>query len=199
MTTILSVGGSPRAGGNSDILMRHFIKGVQDLNVAVEEIQLRNYQFQSCKGCEKCRKDKSCTGLFDDMQFIYPKLIEAKGLILVSPVHNYNITAVMKAFIDRLYCFYDFDNERPGEWSSRLGKQGRKAIIAAVAEQISTAESGIDMALNAMRLPLEALGYEVIGQLPVTGVFNKGRILQYPEILGEAEALGRKLIETVGK
>ena len=135
MAKILCVGGSPRAGGNSDILMGHFIKGVQDLNVVAEEIQLRNYQFQSCKGCEKCRKDKICTGFSDDMQFIYPKLIEAHGLFLVSPVHNYNITAMMKAFIDRLYCFYDFDSERPGVWSSRLGRQGRRAIIAAIAEQ----------------------------------------------------------------
>jgi multimeric flavodoxin WrbA len=199
MATILGVGGSPRAGGNSDILIRHFLKGVKDLNVAAEEVQLRNFQFQSCKGCEKCRRDKSCTGLSDDMQFIYPKLIEAQGLILVSPVHNYNITAVMKAFIDRLYCFYDFDSERPGKWSSRLGKQGRKAIIAAVAEQISPEDSGIDMALQAMRMPLEALGYEVIGQLPVTGVFNKGKILQYPEILVSAEAFGKELAETVSK
>ena len=197
MSAILCVGGSPRAGGNSDILIRHFLQGVKQFDVSADEIYLRNYKFQSCKGCEKCRKDKSCTGLADDMQFIYPGFTEARGLILVSPVHHYNITAMMKAFIDRLYCFYDFDSERPGEWSSRLGKQGRKAIIAAVAEQIGSAESGIDMALKALRLPLEALGYEVIGELPVTGVFNKGKILRYPEILSGAEALGRELAEAV--
>ena len=199
MSAILCVGGSPRAGGNSDILIRHFLKGVKELDISAHEIQLRNYQFQSCKGCEKCRKDKSCTGLADDMQFIYPKLIEARGLILVSPVHNYNITAMMKAFIDRLYCFYNFDSERPGEWSSRLGQQGRKAIIAVVAEQIGSEESGIELALKALRLPLEALGYEVIGELPVTGIFNKGKILRYPEVLAGAEALGRELAETVSK
>ncbi len=197
MAKILCLGGSPRPGGNSDILMKHIIKGISDLNIAAEEIYLRNYQFQSCKGCEKCRKDKSCTGFSDDMQFIYPKIIEAQGLFLVSPVHNYNITAMMKAFIDRLYCFYDFDSERPGKWVSRLGGQGRKAIIAAVAEQITPEESGIELALKAMRLPLEALGYEVIAQLPVTGIFNKGKILHYPEVLGRAEDLGRKLAETL--
>ena len=108
MAEILCVGGSPRAGGNSDILVRHFLKGVQDLNITAEEVQLRDYQIQSCIGCEKCRKDKICTGIQDEMTLLYPKIIEARGLILVSPVHNYNIAALMKSFIDRLYCFYNF-------------------------------------------------------------------------------------------
>ncbi|GCA65007.1 hypothetical protein KIPB_015998, partial [Kipferlia bialata] len=34
------------------------------------------------------------------MTGLYPKVIEAQGLVLVCPVHNYNITAWMKAFID---------------------------------------------------------------------------------------------------
>ena len=193
MSAILCVGGSPRMGGNSDILIRHFLKGAQEMDVATEEVQLRNYQFQSCKGCEKCRKDKRCTGLLDDMQFIYPKFSEAQGLILVSPVYNYNITAMMKSFIDRLYCYYNFDDERPGKWSSQLQNQNRKAVIVAVAEQIGKEESGIELALKAMRLPLEALGYEIIGELPVIGVFQKGKVLKYPEILSNAESLGKEL------
>jgi multimeric flavodoxin WrbA len=193
MSGILCIGGSPRAGGNSDILMEQFIKGVTCRDFAAEAIQLRDYRFQSCKGCEKCRKDGSCTGIQDDMQLVYPKIIASSGLILVSPVHNYNITAIMKSFIDRLYCFYNFDGERPGEWSSRLANQGRKAVIAAIGEQVSYEDSGVLLALQAMRLPLEALGYQVIGELPVTGVFHKGKILQYPEILNQAERMGRQL------
>jgi multimeric flavodoxin WrbA len=193
MAEILCVGGSPRAGGNSDILVRHFLKGVQDLNITAEEVQLRDYQIQSCIGCEKCRKDKICTGIQDEMTLLYPKIIEARGLILVSPVHNYNIAALMKSFIDRLYCFYNFNSKRPGNWSSRLGRQGRKAITAAVAEQINPEDSGIGLALKAMRLPLEALGYEVIEELPVTGIFQKGKVAKFPEILNSAELLGKRL------
>jgi multimeric flavodoxin WrbA len=194
---ILCVGGSPRAGANSDILISYFLKGARDVNITAEEVRLRDYNFQTCTGCERCRKDKTCTGLSDDMQFIYPKIIESAGLILVSPVHNYNITAIMKSFIDRLYCFYDFDDERPGKWASRLGRQGRKAIIAAVAEQVGSKESGIDLTLKAMRLPLEALGYEIIAELPVTGVFKKGKVLQYPELLNSAESLGKQLANAI--
>ena len=199
MPEILCIGGSPRKGGNADILITHFLKGAGAGGITAEAVQLRDCVFQSCTGCEKCRRDKACTGLQDAMQSVYPKIIEAGGLILVSPVHHYNVTAMMKAFIDRLYCFYDFDDTRPGSWSSRLANQGRKAVIAVAAEQKSLEDSGADLALKAMRLPLEALGYEVIGELPVTGIFARGQIAEHPEILERAEEMGRRLGEGVGR
>ena len=126
MVKILGIGGSPRKGGNSDILLRQILKGAKNEGVTAEEVQLRDYQYQSCIACEKCRKDKQCTGLQDGMQLIYPKIIEARGLILISPTHNYNVTAWMKAFIDRLYCFYNFTNDRPRRWSSQFAGEGAK-------------------------------------------------------------------------
>jgi multimeric flavodoxin WrbA len=193
MRKVLGIGGSPRKGGNSDVLLKRLIKGASDEGVDTEEIQLRDYQFQSCTGCERCRKDKWCTELQDEMQLIYPKIREASGLVLISPIHNYNMTALMKSFIDRLYCFYEFSDERPGYWSSQLADQGRKAIIAAVGEQASREEGGMSLTLKAMRLPIEALGYDVIGEMPVLGIFNKGKVRRYPQELEKAERLGRLL------
>lgn len=194
MKEVLGIGGSPRKGGNSDILLKQLLKGARDDGAATEEVQLRNYQFQGCIGCERCRKDKQCTGLQDGMQLIYPKIQEAGGLVLISPIYNYNMTALMKAYIDRLYCFYDFSDERPGYWSSRLANQGRKAIIAVVGEQASREEGGMDLTLEALRRPVEALGYEIIDELPVLGVFHKGKVREYPQVIEQAEALGRRLV-----
>ncbi|MEA2116048.1 MAG: flavodoxin family protein [Thermodesulfobacteriota bacterium] len=193
---ILSVGGSPRKGGNSDILLQHVLQGAGEHNTTIEKVQLRDVQFQSCIGCEKCRKEKICTGLQDGMSLLYPKVIDSKGLVLVSPTHNYNITALMKAFIDRLYCFYNFDNQnRPGKWSSQLDDQERKAVLIAVCEQENKKDMGFT--LDAMRLPLEALGYEIIGELPVFGVFAKGRVKEKKEILVKASTLGTVLAKSV--
>ncbi len=187
---ILGIAGSPRKGGNSDILVQHILQNIG------ETIQLRDLQFQSCIGCEKCRKDKICTGLQDDMSLLYPKIIEARGLVLVSPTHNYNITALMKAFIDRLYCFYNFDNKnRPGPWSSQLENQGRKAIIVAVCEQENKQDMGFT--LDAMRLPLEALGFKIMGELPVFGVFARGKVKERKRILAQASDLGTLLTQAL--
>ncbi len=187
---ILGIGGSPRKGGNSDILLQHILHNSE------EKKQLRDFQYQSCIGCEKCRKDKICAGLQDGMSLLYPKIIEAKGLVLVSPTHNYNITALMKAFIDRLYCFYNFDDKnRPGPWSSQLENQGRKAIIVAVCEQENKKDMGFT--LGAMRLPLEALGYEIIGELAVLGVFSRGKVKERKRILAKASDLGNLLVQAL--
>lgn len=192
MKRVLGIGGSPRRGGNSDILMKRMLTGVQDGGVETEEVQLRNYQFQSCIGCELCRRKKHCVSLLDGMQLIYPKIEEASGLIAISPIYSYNMTALMKAFIDRLSAFYDFSEQRPGQWASRLENQGRKAIVAAIGEQPNEA-GGMDLTLETFRRSINALGYEIIGELPVMGIFHKGRIKDLPEVLDQAEALGRKL------
>jgi len=192
MKKVLGIGGSPRRGGNSDILMQRLLQGARD-GAATEEIQLRDYQFQPCIGCERCRKDKRCTGLQDGMQLIYPKIREATGLVVTCPIYSYNMTALMKSFIDRLYCFYDFSDERPGYWSSQLADQGRKAIITVVGEQASREEGGMDLTLETLRRSIKALGYEVIGELPVLGVFHKAKVREYPQVLEQAETLGSRL------
>lgn len=197
MKKVLGVGGSPRQGGNSDILLKRLLKGAAGEGVATEEVQLREYQFQSCTGGERCRQEKQCVELQDGMQLIYPKMREADGLVLVSPIHNYNVTALMKSFIDRLYCFYNFSDERPGYWSSQLADQGRKAIIIAIGEQASREEGGMDLTLKAMRLPIAALGYEVTAEMPVLGIFHKGKVKNYPEELEKAEHLGRLLAKSI--
>jgi multimeric flavodoxin WrbA len=125
------------------------------------------------------------------MQTLYPKIMEAKGLVLVSPTHHYNITAWMKAFIDRLYCFYDFSEDRPRNWSSRLADQHRKAVICAICEQPEKENMGFT--LEAMRLPLQALGYEIVDELAVAGIFDRGYIRKNNEIINQAIDLGYKL------
>ncbi len=188
---ILGIAGSPRKNGNSDVLLKHLVKGAEKGGIPTQTVHLRNYYFQPCIGCEGCRKTGECVTLHDGMQLLYPEIMEAKGLILVCPTHNYNVTAWMKAFLDRLYCFYIFTNDRPRGWSSRLADQKRKAVISAVCEQPDQKSMGFT--LEAMRLPIEALGYEVVDELPVFGVFDRGKVAEMPDILAQAEALGEKL------
>ena len=193
--TILAVGASPRAGGNTDKLIAAAVEGAAGLCPG-KALHLRDYDYSPCVGCEACRKTGACAKFHDGMTLIYPKLEAAQGLILASPVHNYNLTAWMKAFIDRLYPYYVFADQRPGEWSSRLAGQGRKAALMAVSEQ-QYGEAGMGRTLEAMRLPLEALGYQVVAELPVYGVFARGRVAENAEVMAQAEALGLSLAQSL--
>lgn len=192
---ILAVEGSPRKGGNSHTLLQAVLDGAAQAGADSHAAHLRDYKYESCVGCEKCRKDKICTRFQDGMTLLYPHILDAKGLVLVSPVHNYNVSAWTKAFIDRLYCFYDFADTRPRAWSSRLAGQGRKAVIAAIAEQEDKKDMGF--ALDAMRLPLEALGYEIVTELAILRLFDRGIIARHGELLDRARSAGRDLAKSI--
>lgn len=188
---ILGIEGSPRKKGNSHLLLKAVLEGVDEKGINTQAVHLRDLRFDPCAGCEMCRKDKACTRFDDDMTPLYPRIAAARGLVLVSPVHNYNVSAWMKAFIDRLYCYYDFEDTRPRAWSSRLAGQGRKAVIGAIAEQANKKDMGFT--LEAMRLPLEALGFEVVEELAVFRLFDRGIIAQHEDLIEQARAAGRNL------
>ena len=192
---ILGINGSPRPQGNSDILLETILAGAQRESVETAGLHLRDLAFQGCIGCEKCRKGGICTGIDDEMSMVYQEVISSRGIVLVSPTHNYNITSWMKAFIDRLYCFYDFQNDRPRSWSSRLGGQNRKAVIAAICEQQDKKDMGFT--LEAMRYPLEALGYEIVAELAVFNIFDRGKVKKQQSILKKASTLGTTLAKAI--
>lgn len=192
---ILAVGGSPRKRGNSDTLLDAILEGVNQEGISNDKVQLRDYDFKSCIGCERCRKDGECTGVKDQMQEIYPKVIDSQAMVWISPAHNYNVTAIMKAFIDRLYTFYNFDDNRPRGWNSQLSGQKRKAVIVGVAEQVNEEDMGFT--IEGMRLTLNALGYEVVDELAVYGIFDRGGIKNNPDIIDKAKQLGVKLAKSI--
>jgi len=194
---ILGIEGSPRKAGNSHKILDAVLSGAQTTKETSETIHLRDYEYKPCIGCEKCRKDKICTRFNDGMSLLYPKILESKGIVLISPVHNYNVTAWMKAFIDRLYCFYDFNDERPRGWSSRLAGQGRKAVIGAIAEQQEKHDMGFT--LDAMRLPLEAHGFEVVAEVQVLNMFDRGIVAKHENVLEQARCAGVKLATELTK
>jgi len=191
---VIGFSGSPRKNGNSDILLKTIMHGAKE-ELPAEYYNLTDIDFKGCIGCEKCRRHKVCTGLVDGMSLMYPGLFRSKGLVLVSPTHNYNVTSWMKAFIDRLYCFYNFENDRPRSWSSQLANQNRKAVIAAICEQESPEDMGFT--IEAMKNPLEALGYEIIGELSVFRIFDKAKVKQEKHILNKAYKLGNKLASAI--
>ncbi len=187
---VIGISGSPRAGGNTDTLLRALLEGVASEGVETEAFSLRDYTIAPCTGCERCRKDLTCTRFYDGMHLLYPKIEAADGLILGSPTYNYNITPEMKAFIDRLYPYYRFTAERPGPYSSFFEGRGRQALVFSVAEQAKPSERGF--AIEAMQRPLEALGFAVADTLPAEGYFERRAIAGDAAILERAREAGRR-------
>jgi len=189
------INGSPRKHGNTSFVGSSISKLLTAGGWKVEEIELHNLDFSGCIGCERCRRDNRCSGIEDDLTPYYSMLEDSALWILGSPVHNYNITSWMKAFIDRLYCYYIFQPTVPRQYSSVLQNRGKKAVVYAVAEQ--TNEKDFGFAVEAMQLPLEALGIDVVGSYRFPGYFEKNSISNDPETIKRFLSRFEKVLEQI--
>ncbi len=192
MKTLL-ISGSPRKGGNTETILSKIAEGLEASGIRTELISLGSYTIKPCIGCEQCRRDKICTQFFDGMHLLYEKIDESEGLVVGSPTYNYNITPLMKAFIDRMYPYFNFTNPRPGPYSSRLANQGRKMVTVGVCEQNEASEMGFT--IPAMSDPLRVLGYEVVAEFPVTGHFTKYSVRGDSSVLEKAVEVGTLLAQ----
>ena len=98
---VLILSGSPRKGGNSDILCDEFAKGATEAGHNVEKIRVPEKNIHHCIACYHCSKNSGACVFKDDMAEILQKMIDADVLVLASPVYFYSIDAQLKAVIDR--------------------------------------------------------------------------------------------------
>ncbi len=98
---VLILSGSPRIGGNSDILCDEFMKGALTAGNEVEKINVSKHKIDYCKACYYCQSHNGECVIKDDMAEILQKIIDADVLVLSSPVYFYSIDAQLKALIDR--------------------------------------------------------------------------------------------------
>lgn len=100
---VVVVCGSPRIGGNSEVLADSFIKGAKEAGHKVNKIRLAEKQVLPCRGCNHCYRNNATCAIDDDMNSFYPDVLAADVIVFVSPVYYYGFSAQLKAFIDRLY------------------------------------------------------------------------------------------------
>lgn len=100
---ILVLSGSPRKGGNTDLLVDAFVKGASPKH-HVEVVSVHDYKINPCMGCNACfrREDHNCCQK-DDMQIVYEKMAKAEMLVIASPVYFYGLSAQLKTVIDRFH------------------------------------------------------------------------------------------------
>ncbi len=98
---VLILSGSPRQGGNSDLLCDEFMRGAQETGHKVEKIRIATKKVAPCSACYYCRSHAGECVHKDDMAKILQKMIDADVLVLASPVYFYSIDAQLKAVIDR--------------------------------------------------------------------------------------------------
>jgi multimeric flavodoxin WrbA len=180
--TILGVVGSPRKKGNTHIVVSRILEGATTEGAAAETLFLGDLNIRECDGCHVCWKGRQCSKK-DDMNAIFPKIIQSDIIVFGTPVYWYGPTALMKCFMDRFVYFNCPEN--------RAAIKGKFAVIAVPFEEENPGTA--DLLVKFFKKSLHYLEMKLIGTILVPGVGSRGDILNKPGSLEEGYELGRKL------
>jgi multimeric flavodoxin WrbA len=188
---VLGIAGSPRRGGNTDLLLSELLRGAASKGAEISPIILLNdLKFIPCQHCDHCLKTGQCK-YRDDMQMVYRELEEADRVILATPIHFVGVSAQMKAMIDRCQSL----------WAKKyvlhlppLGdRRERKGFFVSVGGRKEFSQ--FEPALATIKALFRVLDINYGGELLFSSVDEKGAILSNQDAMQKAFAAGQKLVE----
>lgn len=159
---VLILSGSPRKGGNSDLLCDEFARGAKESGNQVEKVRVAEKKIGYCHACYYCRDHQGECAIKDDMAELLQKIIDADVIVLASPVYFYSISAQLKAVIDRTVA----------RWTEVQNKDFYY-IVTCADDDTNSAE----VTLDCFRGYADCVnGAEEKGIIYGTGVYQKGEI-----------------------
>ena len=175
---VLILSGSPRKGGNSDLLCDEFMRGALEAGNQVEKIRIAEKKIGYCSACYYCRQSGGVCAKKDDMAEILQKMIDADVIVLASPVYFYSIDAQLKAVIDRTVA----------RWMEVKNKEFYYIVTCADEERASQ-----ERTIECFRGYADCVeGAKEMGVIYGTGVYEKGEIKNSPAF-AEAYSMGASI------
>jgi multimeric flavodoxin WrbA len=178
---VVAINGSPRSDGNTSILLRRVLDELESEGIATDIVRIGGRMVRGCTDCRRCFEniDRRCVFDDDPVNDCIERMIGADGIVLGSPVYFLDVTAEMKALIDRA-----------GIVSRANGGLFRRKVATTAA---AVRRSGANHAVDTMLHFLLYSGMVTPGA-PVIGVGKEiGDVLQDEEGLMRARAAGKEM------
>jgi len=181
---VLIVVGSPRKKGNSATLAKEVAAGAEEKGAELEFCYLHDMKIQPCSACDGCQDEagKECV-IEDDMQALYPKLIQADVLVIASPIYWFTVSSQTKLFMDRWYAL------RAQEYAAFARK--RIGIVLTYAD-MDPFSSGAVNALRTFQDAFHFLGSKIVGMV-YGSASAPGEVRNNPDLMKRARELGKEL------
>lgn len=183
---VLGVLGSPRLGGNSDILLDQALEGARDAGAEVEKIILCQKKISGCFDCGKCNETGVCA-VQDDMLEIHKKILEADAVIHGVPVYFWSMTAQMKAYLDRWCAFFDAE----WKWHKQYYPKMKGKRIGLITVCGDTDVHTADPIVHSFKTTTDFTKLKWIGAVMASAA-AKGEIAKNEKAKREAYELGKK-------
>lgn len=177
---VIGISGSPRKGGNTEILIKYALDPFRESGWEVKEFFLSENTIKPCIGCDSCKKTGSCKIKDDDMNFIYNEFTSCDALIIGSPAYYRNVTAQLKALFDRCYAFGDkrsMEGKVGGAIAVGRGEGGGQGIVLSIIHNfyLSSGTICVPGELNGLSARADKCG----------DILNQEKRLQQARVLGE--------------
>ncbi|MBA7681466.1 hypothetical protein ES703_89805 [subsurface metagenome] len=186
---VLGIAGSPRRGGNTDLLLAEVMKGAASRGAEVKTIILNDLAISPCQHCDACLEAGRCK-IEDDMQMVYRELEDADRIVLASPIQFMGVTAQMKAMIDRCQALW------ARKYVLKLPPLGnrreRKGFFISVGGR--KVANVFEPALVMVKTVFRIIDITYAGELLFPGIDEKGAIAKHPDALRQAFLAGQKLV-----
>lgn len=188
---VIAFNGSPRRGGNTEILLAEAIRGVKDQGGDVTTYNLDALNLRACLNCGKCDDAGLCV-VKDDMQAIHREIRSADRVIVASPIFFFSVSAQTKLVIDRCQAFWaeKYVHKKPVP----AGAFGRKGLLLLVGGMKRNEKNvGFQCAEATVRAFFRTVNVQEHVTLAFDAVDKKGAIKDHPTALQEAYGAGKSL------
>ena len=177
------INGSTRENGNTDRIIRHFVRGVREAGGQAAQIKLRDKNIGQCVGCCECRGRGRC-GSDDDMTGLRRRIERSGLLVFASPVYWCEVTGLLKTFIDRLYFYH-----HPGNAALVAGK---KSLVVLTMGEADNIDYESEVVLEFFRRVFSSLKIQWLDTLLFPALMEKGDLIKKPEFSRIAFEAGKK-------
>jgi multimeric flavodoxin WrbA len=184
---ILGVIGSPRMGGNSDILLEQALAGAREMGAKVEKIILSKKKISGCLDCGKCNETGLCV-IKDDMLEIHKKILKSDGIIHSAPLYFWAMTSQMKAYLDRWCAFFDGDWNWHKAYAPKM--KGKRIGLITVCGDPNAHTA--DPIVHSFKSTCNFSGMNWMGVVQASAG-QKGQVDKNEKAKKEAYSLGRKI------
>ena len=170
-STIRAFACSPRASGNTDLMVHNFVQGVRAGGGSVEVTYLRDYTVLPCAACHYCAKDADADCLLakrDDAETLFRQIQEAPLVCMVSPIFFYHLPAQLKCLIDRAQRYWmrrQAQFKKSPDWQT---PPSRPAFIGLVAAR-ARGEKLFDGSLLTLKYFFDVFDIRVVDGCQLTG------------------------------
>lgn len=177
---ILVLTGSPRQGGNSDLMAEAFIKGAEAAGNTVTKYEAGRKKIYGCQACNSCYTNGDACVFNDDFNSLAPLMEQSDLIVIATPMYWFTFPAQIKAALDKMYALLI------GGRQSNI----KESIILACAE---TGDVGdFDGLVKTYQHIAAYQKWTDIAQLLIPSVVEKNDI-NHTDALQKAEAIGYAL------